>query len=192
LLQELAASTSHATCLKDRPKRQSRVLDERRERAARQPRPAPVPEGARWARTHAKVSATRALGSFGAAAAGGALDAPPLPAPRLQLSGHRKAAAAGARAAREAASLAMVADLEAAEAAGAEAEADVEDISTYLGEDATDFEQGAEPATLAEGWPELVSPQLATEISSYLSGGDDSIEQAPPSPSPVGPTSMVL
>jgi hypothetical protein len=86
----------------------------------------------------------------------------------------------------------MVADLEAAEAAGAEAEADVEDISTYLGEDATDFEQGAEPATLAEGWPELVSPQLATEISSYLSGGDDSIEQAPPSPSPVGPTSMVL
>ena len=193
--QELSVSTGHATCLKDKPKRQSRVLDERRERAAQQPRSAPVPEGAHWGRIRAKVGATRALGGgFGEVAAGGSPPAQRLPAPYHQLSGDRKAAAeataAAARAAREAASLAMVANLEAAEAAGAGAGVAEADISIYLGAEATDFEQGAGPATPAEGWPELVSPQPATEISSYLSDGDDSIERAPTSPSPVGPTTM--
>ena len=126
-------------------------------------------------------------------AAGDSLQAPPLPAPRLQLSGDRKAAAAAAAAeasaAREAASLAMAADLEAAEAAGAQAEVVEADISIYLGAEATDFEQGAGLATPAEGWPELVSPQPAV-MSSYLSDGDGSIERAPTSPSPVGPTTM--
>ena len=77
-------------------------------------------------------------------------------------------------------------------AAGAEAEVAGADISFYLGAEATDFEQGPGPATPAEGWPELVSPQPATEMSSYLSDGGDSIERAPTSPSPVGPTSMEL
>ena len=80
----------------------------------------------------------------------------------------------------------MMAGFDAAEAAGAGAEVASADISFYLGEGATDFEQGAGPATPAEGWPELVSPQPATEMSSYLSGSDDSIERAPSSPSPVG------
>ena len=152
-----------------------------------------MPEGSHWSRVRAKVGAARPLGGFGAAAAGGLLQAPPLPAPRLQPSGERKATAAAAteaRGAREAASLGMMAGFDAAEAAGAGAEVASADISFYLGEGATDFEQGAGPATPAEGWPELVSPQPATEMSSYLSGGDDSIERAPTSPSPVGPTSM--
>ena len=80
--------------------------------------------------------------------------------------------------------------LEAAEAAGAGAGVAGVDISIYLGEGATDFEQGARLATPAEGWPELVSPQPATVMSSYLSDGDGSLERAPTSPSPVGPTSM--
>ena len=197
--QELSGSTDHATCLKDRPKRQSRVLDERLKRAAQQPRPTPVPEGAHWSRVQAKARAARTLGGgFSAASARGSPPAQRLPAPYHQLSGNRKAAAeaaaAAAAAAREAASLAMVADLEVAEAAGAQAEVAEADISIYLGAEATDFEQSAGLATPAEGWPELVSPQPATEMSSemssYLSDGDDSIERAPTSPSPVGPTCM--
>ena len=192
-VQELSASTTHATCLKDRPQRESRALDLRRERRAQQPRPAPVPEGAHWSRVQAKVREARPLGGFSAAATGGSLQAPPLPAPRLQLSGNRKAAAAAvaaeANAAREAARLAMAADLEAAEAAGAGVEVAGADISIYLEEGATDFEQGAGLATPAEGWPELVSPQPATDMSSYLSDGDDSIERAPTSP--VGMTSIL-
>ena len=127
-------------------------------------------------------------------ATGGSLQAPPLPAPHLQLSGDRKAAAATAaaeaNAAREAASLAMAADLEAAEAAGAGAGVAGVDISIHLEEGATDFEQGAGLATPAEGWPELVSPQPATLMASYSSDDNDSIERAPTSPSPVGMTSM--
>ena len=192
--QELSGSTDHAICLKDRPKRQSRVLDERRKRAAQQPRPTPVPEGAHWSRVQAKARAARTLGGFSAASAGGSPPAQRLPAPYHQLSGNRKAAAeaaaAAAAAAREAASLAMVADLEVAEAAGAQAEVAEADISIYLGAEATDSEQSAGLATPAEGWPELVSPQPATEMSSYLSDSDDSIERAPTSPSPVGPTCM--
>ena len=79
--------------------------------------------------------------------------------------------------------------LEAAEAAGAGAGVAGVDISIYLEEGATDFEQSAGLATPAEGWPELVSPQPAV-MSSYLSDGDGSIERAPTSPSPVGTTSM--
>ena len=191
-VQELSASTTHATCLKDRPQRESRALDLRRERRAQQPRPAPIPEGAHWSRLQAIVREARPLGGFSAVAAGDSLQAPPLPAPRLQLSGDRKAtaasAAAEASAAREAASLAMAADLEAAEAAGAGVGVAAVDISIYLEEGATDFEQSAGLATPAEGWPELVSPQPV--MSSYLSDGDGSIERAPTSPSPVGPTSM--
>ena len=56
--------------------------------------------------------------------------------------------------------------LEAAEAAGAGAGVAGVDISIFFEEGATDFEQGAGPATPAEGWPELVSPQPATVMSS--------------------------
>ena len=54
-IQALSASTSHATCLKDRPERESRVLDERRESAAQQPSPA-APEQRRLTEEEARIA----------------------------------------------------------------------------------------------------------------------------------------
>ena len=54
-IQALSASTSHAACLKDRPERESRVLDERRESAAQQPSPA-APEQRRLTEEEARIA----------------------------------------------------------------------------------------------------------------------------------------